>query len=343
MHTADYQHKKMDIKDKILRFFVNVLVTKRRYVLLVFVEIVLFLLHFYIVSPSNFESFSTTLRNFISALGTLLAVVVSFNTLSLQNQLKNMPTNIKNLDKQVQKISDLLQPIIDLQNNHDSDKILNKYSISKEIRDNQTKNPQLFKDATIYFNAALESVFVIVMYQVRNILSTTVFSDDEKDEPVSKREFIQICKSMEKRITTKLNLYQENERNPYYLISIPSTNFIQELKFISFTFVNEKTKALFENVKKLHILRNIGVRIYLRNMLANLSYEMLILTIPVIAYVALIAAISNYEDYNTFMLRTLFAISISMATMPFVLLLVRTIPILHIIKGSSSIPFASER
>ncbi len=54
-------------------------------------EVILFVLYFYIVSPSNFGSFSDTLRYYISALGTLLAVVVSFNTLALQNQLKNIP------------------------------------------------------------------------------------------------------------------------------------------------------------------------------------------------------------------------------------------------------------
>jgi hypothetical protein len=66
-----------------------------------------------------------------------------------------------------------------------------------------------------------------------------------------------------------------------------------------------------------------------------------IFTIPVIIYFAVISAISNYESYDTFLLRILFALSISIATMPFVLLSIRTIPILHIIKGSSSIPFAS--
>ncbi len=99
--------------------------------------------------------------------------------------------------------------------------------------------------------------------------------------------------------------------------------------------------TLYENIKKLHIIRNIGVRIYIRNLLANLSYEMLIFTIPVMVYIATISAISNYESYDTFLLRILFALSISTAAMPFILLLVKTIPILHIIKGSSSIPFAS--
>lgn len=75
-------------KHRISNSFFNTLATNKRYILIVIIEVALFFLYYYIVSPSNFSSFSDTLRYFISALGTLLAVVVSFNTLALQNQFK---------------------------------------------------------------------------------------------------------------------------------------------------------------------------------------------------------------------------------------------------------------
>ncbi len=81
------------------KLFVNYFITKKRFILLAIMEVILFVLYFYIVSPSNFGSFSDTLRYYISALGTLLAVVVSFNTLALQNQLKNMPKDLSQVQE----------------------------------------------------------------------------------------------------------------------------------------------------------------------------------------------------------------------------------------------------
>lgn len=66
-------------KRRISNSFFNTLATNKRYILIVIIEITLFFLYYYIVSPSNFSSFSDTLRYFISALGTLLAVVVPSN------------------------------------------------------------------------------------------------------------------------------------------------------------------------------------------------------------------------------------------------------------------------
>lgn len=63
-----------------------------------------------------------------------------------------------------------------------------------------------------------------------------------------------------------------------------------------------------------------------------ISYEILISAIPIIAFIAAIASISKYVQYNILFIRILFAISLSAATLPFILLLVRNLPILHLIK-----------
>jgi hypothetical protein len=51
-------------------------------------------------------------RYYISALGILFAVAVSFNTLALQNQMKNLPRSISEVEEQVDKIENLLEPVI---------------------------------------------------------------------------------------------------------------------------------------------------------------------------------------------------------------------------------------
>ena len=119
------------MKEKVTYLFFNLLLSRKKYFLLLIIEILYFVISYYIVSPSNFNSFSDTLRYYISALGTLLAVVVSFNTVALQNQLKNLPTNIKFLDSQLNRVETMIKPILsqnkeneDWNNNLNNDKII---------------------------------------------------------------------------------------------------------------------------------------------------------------------------------------------------------------------------
>ncbi len=115
------------------------------------------------------------------------------------------------------------------------------------------------------------------------------------------------------------------------------------MRFASGTCANEKTHKLYETIKHLHVLRSICQKIYIRDTVATLSYELLVSTIPIIAFIAAISSISDYEQYNILLLRILFAISLSTAALPFILLLVRNLPILHLVKSSSTIPFARKK
>ncbi len=103
---------------------------------------------------------------------------------------------------------------------------------------------------------------------------------------------------------------------------------------------NEKAKEFYETFQKLQILKSIIYGIYMRNTLANLSYEMLASAIPIITFIGIISSISNYESYDVSTIRVLFASSISAAAIPFLLLFIRIIPLLHLIKEASTIPFA---
>jgi hypothetical protein len=301
---------------------------RRSYGLIAAIVAILFAIDYYILEPSNFISFSATLRYFVSGLATLLAVVVSFNTLALRNQLSNMPNTMQALNTQLDKISNLLQPIMKRMENDEA----------------QGSSPSYENSATLYYTDAMKSMLI----ETKNRAESIVKNYDEKNnnnnyELLNQKEksFRNICVDFIKAIDHKLTLY-DKYKSSYYLVSISTTDFVERMKFNQGTYSNEQAKELFEISKKLHIVRNISVRIHIRNSLTKLSFEMLVSTIPIIAFAAIIAAISNYGEYNALHLRILFAASMSIVVMPFILLFVRTMPVLALIHTSSSIPFAQE-
>lgn len=312
-------------KGRISNSFFNTLATNKRYILIVIIEITLFFLYYYIVSPSNFSSFSDTLRYFISALGTLLAVVVSFNTLALQNQLKNMPTNISSLNKQLDEIEDILKPVLD------------------KSRDNIQKTyHKLFENSTLYFTDAMESLIIVAKDQAQKIAMNSIKNKNNNNrierENNDEEELLNLTNKFIKEADYRLSLYNKN-KTPYNLISISTPYFVEKMRFSFTIHKNEETYCFSETIKRLQVLKGICQRIYIRDALAMISYELLISAIPIIAFIAAIASISNYNQYDIFFIRILFAVSLSAATLPFILLLIRNLPVLHLIRSSSTIPF----
>ena len=303
---------------------IRIILGRRGYGFIAALLSVLFAIFFYILSPSNFSSFSDTLRYFISGLSTLLAVVVSFNTLALRNQLNNMPNSIEVLERQLDKISHLLQPVIN----------------QMEKDQEQESSSSYKKSATLYYTDAMKSM----LQESKNYAESVLKNYDSTKKEFSNKQvnnFRNICTDFIKEIGRRLSLY-EKYKNPYYLVIISTTDFVERMRFNQVTHSNEQTKALFDISKRLHIIRNISVRIYIRNSLTKLSFEMLMSTIPIITFVAIISAISNYEQYNTLFLRLLFAASSSIVIMPFLQLFVRTMPVLAVTHSSSSIPFTQK-
>jgi hypothetical protein len=315
------------LKEKLSNLFFNILVTRKKYLLLLIIEIMYFGISYYIVSPSNFNSFSDTLRYYISALGTLLAVVVSFNTVALQNQLKNLPTNIKLLDSQLSRVQDMIKPILSYSEEDDK---RNDNNSKEQINDNKKS---LFDNVTRYYADALKNMIIIVNEFVQNI------TNKEKESEMAKH-FQNICKDVSNECENRLKKFKKSG-SPFDLIKIDTTRFVVRL---TLTLDNNDidSKHFYNLIKNLHILRNISSKIYLRNLLSNLNYELLVATIPIITFIGAISSISNYENYNIVLLRILFGISISIAIMPFIILFIRTIPIVNLIKDLSSIPFASK-
>lgn len=323
-------------------YFITYFITKNRFILLAIIEMFLFVAYFYIVSPSNFGSFSDTLRYYISALGTLLAVVVSFNTLALQNQMKNLPKDLSEVQDQIDNLNDLLKPIQKLKESNsrpsiNTDKTSQNSEKIENIQLNDNEDKEILSRATENLTDAVKGMIIIVKH-----LSQRAAKDKRK---VKEGEFDNKLSTVYDDIITEcsfiLSLYKKTH-HIFSVIAISTTGFIQRLNFCmnSNKEDNAKAGAVYESLKRLHVLKSIGYSIFIRNMLADLSKELLISSIPVITFIGLIASISNYENYDILMLRVLFAISITIASIPFTLLFIRTMPILYLIKASSTIPFS---
>ncbi len=189
--------------------------------------------------------------------------------------------------------------------------------------------------ATENVTDAVRGMIIIV-----RVLSKEAFENKiKKKEKEQDSEFVNICNSLFAECISCLSLYKKT-RHIFSLITISTTGFIQRLNFSMKIEKEDNANAVYESLKRLHVLKSIGYSIFIRNMLADLSKELLISSIPVITFIGLIASISNYENYDILMLRTLFAISITIASIPFILLFIRTMPILYLIKTSSTIPFS---
>lgn len=305
----------------------RIILGRRGYGFIAAILAVLFTIFFFILTPGNFSSFSDTLRYFISGLATLLAVVVSFNTLALRNQLNNMPTSIETLDKQLDKISNLLQPVINQR---------------EKYEEQESSAPYKKKSPTLYYTDAMTSLLQESRRYAESIVNKN-YDSSRKQELSNQQEknFKDICTDFLNAIEKRLSLY-EKYKSPFYLVIIATTGFVERMRFNEVSYSNEQTKQLFDISKKLHIIRNISVRIFIRNSLTELSIEMLISTIPIITFTAIISSISNYEQYNPLLLRLLFAASSSIVVMPFLQLFVRTMPVLAVIHSSSSIPFTQK-
>lgn len=322
------------------RFFINYFITTKRFILLSIIEVFLFVAYFYIVSSSNFGSFSDTLRYYISALGTLLAVVVSFNTLALQNQMKNLPKDLSQVQDQINNLNDLLKPIQSAKESN-SRASIDREETSKnpeKIENIQLKNneeEEILSHATENLTDAIRGMIIIVRFLSKQSI--------ENKRKVKEEEYHSNLSSAYDCIITecnsRLSLYKKTH-HIFSLIAISTTEFIQRLNFIINSDKKDNAKTVYESLKRLHVLKSIGYSMFIRKMLADLSKELLISSIPVITFIGLIASISNYENYSILMLRFLFSISITIASIPFILLFIRTMPILYLIKTSSTIPYS---
>ncbi len=190
----------------------------------------------------------------------------------------------------------------------------------------------IFENAPLYFTDALKGIVIIVRDRTKFFL--------DEDELVIEDELKNVYRNIYQECNTKLELYYKTN-SIYVLLKLSTTEYIQKLRFNNYGN-NSKAKEFYEIYQRLHLLKSFSFRIYIRNMLTDLSHEMLASAIPIITFIGFIASISSYNDYNLFLLRILFATSISIVSIPFLLLFIRVLPILYLIKDASTIPFAQK-
>ena len=288
--------------------FYSYLTTKKRYIILFFIETLLFLLYYIILDPSNFGSFSQTLQYFISALATLLAIVVTFNTIALQYHLKNMAQNKFQLEKQLDDLDYITQF-----KNHSTDEI-KEFGVKKVSIDSK------------YFTNALENMIKLSKNITEHVLSNTQSDKLKFDE-----ENINILKKLVSDSKYVLKNYKKNN-NSYFLLLIPTTLYIHELKF------NMKFDVLFNLIQRLHILKNISSEIYIRNTLTNLSLDLLFSVIPILVFTTFMTSISNNGQFEI-IFRILYSLNLAAVVIPFIILFLRLLPLLSLIRGLSTMPF----
>jgi hypothetical protein len=201
----------------------------------------------------------------------------------------------------------------------------------------QTGKSSNSHNPALYYPDAMETMMINIKNQTESILNSTSKSDDNLSR-------LRVYRDIINQIDNSIAAYTKH-KSPFFLVSISTTAFVEKMRFASLNLGSEKTEqeeTLFEATKSLHVIRNIGARIFIRNLLTKLSIDMLIFTIPIVIFAAIISAISNYGSYDDLFLRILFAVSMAAVALPFVLLFIRSMPVLLLIADSSSIPFAKE-
>lgn len=321
-------------------YFLNVFVTKKRYAFLGIIEIISFLIYYYIASPSNFNSISGILNSYISVLGTLLAIVVSINTFALQNKIGDMAMNRKSLENRLDKINCSLELLLATDINSD----YKQYQPNKNRNDSQKEQQfiELLNIIRTYSDVLFTAISNIksLVIQINDNISIT--KNHLESRPKLKEEITNICKDIIEECNYRLKIYQKYKTS-YNLIRIDTADHIVKLSLIVKEIDNSEIMNLYNLIKSLHVIRNIGSNIFIRTSLNNLSFELLVFTIPIIVFIGAIVSISDYNNHNTFLLRILFTTSISIAIIPLIILFIKSVPILYLLKDVSTIPFGSTR
>lgn len=243
-----------------------------------------------------------------------------------------MPTSINKIDNQLDNLQSILEPVLIKRYEIIKGKAERKEDFLKDESGKKELDEMTFENAPLYFTDALKGIVIIVMDKAKYFL--------ENNELIIEDELKNIYKNIYQECITKLELYNKTN-SIYVLLKLSTTEYIQKLRFNNYTDTL-KSKEFYETFQRLHLLKSFSFRIYVRNMLTDLSHEMLASAIPIITFIGFIASISSYNDYNLFLLRILFAISISIASIPFLLLFIRILPILYLIKDASTIPFTQK-
>jgi hypothetical protein len=99
---------------------------------------------------------------------------------------------------------------------------------------------------------------------------------------------------------------------------------------------DEKPK-FFQVLLELHALKYILARIYIRHSITGVSNDMLISVVPIMSFIAALSSFNAFSDISMF--RVIFSAGLAVVLLPFILLVVRVIPIVHLMRSNSNLPF----
>ncbi len=315
--------------------------TRKRYIILIFIQAILFAVFYYLsIASLNFDLFRNTIDAFIRALAALLAIVVSFNTLALRNEMKSMYTTIEGFDKQQEKMKNLFKPFwtANIKDGEDVD------------NSRHYKNP-ILKHAIADSTYAMKHMIIVANNNAEKVLKIdTITSNSYLNKD------IQLCKDFIQESQYTLSLYVKYG-SLYSLFSLSTTSFVHRFSIFNINnndsynnennninnINNEKLRDFYNSIKHLDILKNICIKIYVRNILTSLAIEMLVFTIPIIIFAAILSSnsiVSFHGESPSNSLRILYAIGLSIIILPFELFFVKSIPVLYLMKNSSAFPFS---
>ena len=286
---------------------INILLIGRtqRVILTIGLLSILFLAYYsFIATPSNFSSISNTYWYFIPALAMLLSIAAIFNNFILNNEVKAIPSDVQTTIDQTNKITEMLQHV----------------------------DPEVIDQARRSATAAL-------YYMIK------AATDAAKYEDKNGRHLRSICIDFMSSSNYILRLFWHT-KSQFSLIMMPTADFINRImtaatitSFPNSKISNKKEMPKFLQVLlELHALKYVLAGIYIRRSITAISNDMLISVVPIISFIAALSSLNDFSNIS--MIRILFALGLTIVFLPFILLVVRVIPMVHLIKSNSNLPFS---
>ena len=316
MKTRNHENKRSSIfinnrsnREKQLATFrrantiINILLVGRapKFLLTTGVLGILFLAYYiFIAIPSNFGSLSSTFWYFIPALAMLLSIAVIFNNFILNNEMKAMPSDVQTAVDQMNKIAEMLKHI----------------------------HPEALDEARMSSTVAL-------YYMIKAATDAAKADEDDKH----RRDLRPICIDFIDTSNYILKLFGHT-KSQFSLVMIPTTDFVVRTMAafnLKMSKDDDKKPKFLQALLELHALKYILAGIYIRRSITALSNDMLISVVPIMSFIAALSSFSTFSDIS--MLRILFSVGLAIVFLPFILLVVRVIPMVYLMRSNSSLPF----
>lgn len=373
----------------LLQSIISLFATKKVFIIIIIIQILLFISFYYLQLPLDFNSLSRVLDAFIRALSTMLVLVVSFIILIIRNELRDLPSYPEQIEQQLVKLDKLLKRI--------SERMKNE-QIS-EIKDDQKKYNEIYDDinndndksiviplsnirATDVMLKMIELVVKEANIIIENMNNKKIIEKTEDNIKIKSsidrihNNINSICKKLVHDCEFVQALYKRN-RHLFSLIILDTDKYLRKIRqnryyynfysnykrdtLISDTKIiendddkynknNQSNKkqqqqlleSFYDLIKDFNSTRNLCTKVCIRHHLSYLAFEILIFTIPIIAFSAIMALSKIYlEQYDLHILNLIYALTMSIVILPFEIFLFRSLVVLYLIMSQIARPFSN--